>query len=125
MESEAGVTGGEQVNPNATEYCDGIDNDCNDLVDDDAMDAVRIFEDLDGDGFGSNSVNPSVSVGSDCDDSDNTVYVGAASKEISLCTQDIDGDGWGNNTISGSDCDDGDGLLNQDDVDEDLCAVTT
>ena len=51
LTSEPGVTGGEQVNPNATEYCDGIDNDCNELIDDDAMDAVLIFEDLDGDGL--------------------------------------------------------------------------
>ena len=52
----------------------------------------------------------------------NTVYVRMLYSFVpktSLCTQDIDGDGWGNNTISGSDCDDSDGLLNQDDVDED------
>ncbi|MCB9743305.1 MAG: putative metal-binding motif-containing protein [Alphaproteobacteria bacterium] len=38
--------------PGALEYCDGADNDCNDLVDDEAVDGSWYSDDLDGDGFG-------------------------------------------------------------------------
>jgi len=34
------------------EICDGIDNDCNGIIDDEAIDATLWCEDLDGDGFG-------------------------------------------------------------------------
>ena len=40
------------VHPGATEYCDGLDNDCNGRVDDDAVDLVTWHADADGDGFG-------------------------------------------------------------------------
>jgi large repetitive protein len=39
--------------PGATEYCDGIDNDCNgDVDEDDAVDAATWYRDYDGDGYG-------------------------------------------------------------------------
>ena len=47
------------VFPGAAEICDGLDNDCNLLIDDDAVDAVTWYEDLDGDGYG-NSENQEV-----------------------------------------------------------------
>ncbi len=41
----------ETINPDAEEICDGIDNDCNDVVDD-AADAPQWWVDADGDGYG-------------------------------------------------------------------------
>ncbi len=74
------------VNTAATEYCDGIDNDCDGEVDeDDAADAAMWYQDGDGDGFG----NPAsfavacvaaedyVADSSDCDDSNASVHPGA------------------------------------------------
>ena len=43
--------------PNQSEICDGIDNDCNNTIDDNPVDGITYFEDLDGDGYG----NPEVS----------------------------------------------------------------
>ena len=40
------------VFPGAAEVCDGVDNDCNLLVDDDPVDDVLYFADADSDGFG-------------------------------------------------------------------------
>ena len=38
--------------PNAVEICDGIDNDCNNEIDDAAIDRVTWYADKDDDGFG-------------------------------------------------------------------------
>ena len=40
------------VYPNAAEYCDRLDNDCNGLVDDNPYDRERFYMDADGDGYG-------------------------------------------------------------------------
>ena len=65
-----------QVNPLATEVCDGVDNDCNGLVDDAAVDPSTWYLDGDGDGFGDDERTAEaceapaahVGVGGDCDD---------------------------------------------------------
>ena len=38
------------IYPSADEICDGIDNNCNDIIDEDVM--TTYYQDLDGDGFG-------------------------------------------------------------------------
>ena len=40
------------INPDAEELCDGVDNNCDDEIDNDATDALTFYEDYDEDGFG-------------------------------------------------------------------------
>ena len=69
------------VRPGATEVCNGIDDDCDAVVDTDAVDAVEYFADMDGDGWGDDETAliacaaPSghIEVGGDCDDADSAV----------------------------------------------------
>jgi hypothetical protein len=72
--------------PNADEYCDGHDDDCDGSVDEDsAVDAPTWYADSDGDGFGDSAstdiecYEPTgyVSNSSDCDDADGATYPGA------------------------------------------------
>ncbi len=76
------------INPNATEVCDTIDNDCDGFVDDDDPEGVSgqstWYADTDGDGFGdaSDSVLAcNMTVGyvadnTDCDDNESNAYPG-------------------------------------------------
>ena len=72
--------------PGAEERCDGLDNNCNNEIDEvDSVDAALWFRDSDGDGFGNPAVGvaaceaPASFVGdaTDCDDSQPAVYPGA------------------------------------------------
>ncbi len=68
------------IHPTADEVCDGIDQDCNEIVDDDAVDAPEWFVDGDGDEFGDPATATfaceqpdaahSATKGGDCDDND-------------------------------------------------------
>jgi len=87
------------------EVCDGLDNDCDGVVDNDATDATVWYRDGDGDGFGGTETQRAcaspgaawVTVGGDCDDTDASIYPGAPE----ICDDGVD------NNCSGSvDCDD-------------------
>jgi hypothetical protein len=74
------------VHPGATETCDGVDEDCDGDVDEEAVGATTYYPDTDGDGYGDTSMAVSsctaptgwIVTGGDCDDSDATIYPGAA-----------------------------------------------
>ena len=44
------------INPDAEELCDGVDNNCDDEIDNDATDALTFYEDYDEDGFGDSEI---------------------------------------------------------------------
>lgn len=72
------------VHPFADEHCDGADEDCDDLIDEDPADATEGFRDADADGFGDPAA-PLVTCEStglvgnadDCDDTREWVFPGA------------------------------------------------
>ena len=81
--------------PDADELCDGLDNDCDDEVDEDPVDEVRYYADDDGDGYGdswTSTLSCEAPTGyveddTDCDDTDGSTYPGAPE----LC-DDVDND---------------------------------
>ncbi len=117
------------VNPDATEICDGLDNDCDRQIDDadSSLDTSTLdtwYEDSDGDGFGDRSSSRStcempagyVDDNSDCDDGDEDINPDAdelcngvdddcdrtADEEAvdgDWYSQDEDGDGFGSTEV--------------------------
>ncbi len=94
------------VNPDATEVCDGIDNDCDGTVDLGAADAGTSYADTDGDGFGDpgtatigcDTPEDHVADATDCDDSEATTYPGA----VEICDAvDNDCDGETDDNLDG------------------------
>ena len=73
------------VNPTSYEICDGIDNNCNDSIDDNPIDGTIWHLDSDSDGYGGQLLTqeacsaPSSYVGNsdDCDDLESGIYPGA------------------------------------------------
>jgi len=132
-----------EINPDGLEVCDGVDNDCDDEVDeDDAADAPTWHLDADQDGFGHPTETTEacsapegyVSVASDldCDDDDVEVNPFATEQCDSLdndCDDEIDeghdDDEDGYDDVCDGDCNDGDALVHPgaleicDDIDAD------
>jgi len=83
------------VFPGATELCNGVDDDCDGVIDDDTTDATIYYRDGDGDGAGSLSSTLAacdvpagyVVAGEDCDDARGDIYPGAPETD---CTDPID-----------------------------------
>lgn len=111
------------ISPAATEVCDGVDNDCSGVIDDNAVNGVTWYPDVDSDGFGDayggimfcDQPTGYLSDGTDCDDLDFFTYPGSAEADsVVACMKDSDGDGYGDSTPSntavtaGTDCDDSD-----------------
>jgi plastocyanin len=74
--------GDASINPAATEFCNGVDDDCNGTIDDNAADCIDWYPDTDGDGFGDGAMTPVcacsppegyVDNGFDCDDTDASI----------------------------------------------------
>ncbi len=120
------------IHPAATELCDGLDNDCDETVDeDDAVDTSTWYVDDDGDGWGDADTStasceaPSgyVDISGDCDDTDEDVSpddpeycsdsvdndcdgtVGEdEAVDASWWYADADGDGYGDDAVAGFYC---------------------
>jgi hypothetical protein len=98
------------VHPEAEEVCNGVDDDCDEVVDEDATDASAWYGDGDGDGYGTGEAisaceapSGTVSNDQDCDDGDAGVYPGSSLPE--LPDDDVDQDCDGNPGCSDLDCD--------------------
>ncbi len=84
------------VHPGADEHCDGVDEDCDEVVDEDPVDGDPWYQDLDGDGFGDDTISESacdapegfVATSGDCDDLDREVHPGA----FDACCDGLDAD---------------------------------
>ena len=122
------------INPNASEVCDGIDNNCNGSTDDNPIDGTTFFQDSDGDGFGDINAtqeacsvpNGYVSDNTDCDDSTASAAPNALERcdgidnncdnliddadpavltsDLSFFFPDVDSDGFGKNSGSIARC---------------------
>ncbi|MCB9761361.1 MAG: putative metal-binding motif-containing protein [Alphaproteobacteria bacterium] len=107
------------INPNADEVCDGVDNNCDGVTDEDAIDRLTLYEDNDGDGYGDAEVRVCeaatglVEQAGDCNDDDLNAYPGApddcAAEDLNCdgaISGDQDGDGYLDALCGGDDCDD-------------------
>lgn len=126
------VNAGEAVNPNQIEQCDGLDNNCNGEIDENAEQSTTqpYYQDLDGDGFGniqvvaracSQPLGYSIRAG-DCDDTNqqdnpdgrelcdgrdndcDTVIDGPTAFDVLIWYVDADDDGYGDNRFERQSC---------------------
>ena len=95
------------IHPGADEVCDGVDNNCDNVTDDDAIDQATWYADVDDDAFGDDATAqaacdaPSVehvTVGGDCDDlavdtnPDGTEACGGGDEDCDTFVDDLDPD---------------------------------
>ncbi len=90
------------INPDAEELCDGVDNDCDELVDDDdeVTGSSTWYEDADGDGYGDEDSTTEacfqpddhVAEPGDCDDSDESIHPDRLEHLDNSQDDDCDGD---------------------------------
>ena len=122
------------INPLAEEVCDGVDNNCDDVIDADAVDMTTWYVDSDGDGYGDEADTITsceqpedyAQYSGDCDDTDTAYNPEAVEDDCrdpndyncdgAVIYEDDDGDGF---PACGSDCDDSDAAINPDAVE--LC----
>ncbi len=135
------------VNPDAEERCDGLDNDCDGEVDEQAVDAPTWYADADQDGWGDPDTSQAsceqpggwVEDDRDCDDGDDRVHPEAAERcngadddcdgevdedVLETWYADADGDGFGDPLTTTDSCDPGEGwIADSADCDDDDAAV--
>ncbi len=113
------------VHPGADEYCNERDDDCDETIDENAVDRVENYEDVDGDGYGAPGTDDfrceyaGVLDNTDCDDEDAAANPGATEVcdlvdndcdsgidedlPVYPAWTDADGDGHGDATLSAAD----------------------
>ncbi len=118
----------ETIFPDAVEICDGIDQNCDDIIDNDAPAAATWYLDADADGYGSTAVTTTdceapagyTSDSTDCNDGDSDYHPGAIEADCtdandyncdgSVGFADADGDGF----AACQDCDDANSVVSPD-----------